>query len=88
MLKSVGYEKWKQTHPGKSYVSPCDNWKIKMVSKGAYKGYAIRKGAELHRRDGDGWELMDYYDSTDEAKAAAGYPKVKLSPSGLVLGPA
>ena len=46
------------------------------------------KMSELHRRDGDVWELMDFYDNTDEAKAAAGYPKVKLSPSGLVLGPA
>ena len=42
----------------------------------------------LHRKDGDGWELMDFYESSDEAKAAAGYQKVKLTAGGRVMGAA
>ena len=56
---------------------------------GKTRGYSrVRKGAELHRRDGEDWEFMDFYESTDEAKAAAGYPKVKLSSRGEALGAA
>ena len=38
--------------------------------------------------DGDGWEFMDFYETTDEAKAAAGYPKVKFTAGGRVEGAA
>jgi len=88
MIESEGYEKWKRSFQNSTYISPCGNWKLKMsmggkMTKGA--GYKARKGAELHRKDGDGWELMDFYESSDEAKAAAGYPKVKFTAGGRVL---
>ena len=91
MIKSEGYEKWKRGFQSSTYISPCGNWKLKMsmggkMVKGA--GYKARKGAELHRRDGDGRELMDFYESSDEAKAAAGYPKVKFTAGGRVEGAA